>query len=75
MTTFNSIRRQALKLTSDDRQVLIHDLIASLDTPTLTETENIWFDLAKKRLEEIKKGKKTIAGDQFFENIRQGRGW
>ena len=69
------VRQQALKLASADRQALVHSLVASLETPDLTEADEAWLDLAETRLQEIKEGKETIPGDQFFSAIRQDRGW
>ncbi|MDJ0836829.1 MAG: addiction module protein [Acidobacteriota bacterium] len=69
------VRQQALKLASADRQALIHTLIASLETPELTEVDEAWLDLADTRLQEIENGIETIPGNGFFADIKRNRVW
>ena len=70
-----AVRQQALGLASADRQALIHSLVASLESPELTAVDEAWLEIAEKRLLEMEQGKKTIAGHQFFADIKRDRGW
>lgn len=72
---FATIAQQALGLAAEERQALVHSLVASLDQPELTDTDLAWFDLAEQRLEKMKSGGETISGDQFFSGIRKEWGW
>ena len=69
------VRQQALALAPAERQELVHTLVASLETPTLTEVDKAWLQLAEARLHEIENGGETIPSDRFFADIRRDRGW
>jgi len=63
-----------LALSAADRQKLVHTLVASLETPELTEVDQAWLKLAEPRLQ-AENGEETIPDNRFVADIRRDRGW
>ena len=66
------LKEQALLLTPEEREILVQEILNSLDNASLTEVDKAWIEEAEKRYEEYKKGKrKTIPYKKVLENIRK----
>lgn len=51
-----TIRREALSLPAEKRAELAEELLSSLDDLSETQIEQLWFDEAARRAEEIDRG-------------------
>jgi putative addiction module component (TIGR02574 family) len=70
------IERQALELSSIEREALAAHLLLSLDQVPLRQIEEAWVTEADRRYQDFKAGKtQGIPGDKIFSNIRQELGW
>jgi putative addiction module component (TIGR02574 family) len=52
----SEVERQAFELSVKERAVLAEHLLASLDSLTLTENEELWLDEADRRYKAYKSG-------------------
>lgn len=65
---------EAMSLPVDIRSELIDKLLLSLN-PAQKDIDQMWAEVAEKRVEEIKSGKvKTIPGEEVFDKIRKQSG-
>ncbi|MGB5919444.1 addiction module protein [Arcobacter sp.] len=63
----NEILEEALHLKTNERFLLIEELLKSLDTPD-ENINKVWEDEANKRVSEYKKGNiKTVSEKDFFD--------
>lgn len=76
LTELKEIEEKALTLPIADREVLIKNLVYSLQDSTLSEIDEAWIEEAERRYEDYKAGIiKGIPGDRIFAEIRQELGW
>lgn len=76
LTELKEIERKALTLPVPEREVLIKNLVYSLQDSPLSEIDEAWIQEAERRYENYKSGKtKGISGDQIFAEIRRELGW
>jgi len=67
----SELLEKALALSTQDRGLLIHELIASLDDEAPEEgVEAAWDDEIKRRVDDIRSGRvKTIPGEQVLREL------
>lgn len=66
MTT-SAIEQTVLHLPKQDRAHLAYLLLESLDEPSGTEIEKLWFQEAQRRMVEIDQGRVELIGGELFE--------
>jgi len=72
--TIDELKRQALRMDPSARADLAHALIASLDSLSEAEAEQLWLDEAERRNAEIEAGiVMPIPGDEVFARARAAR--
>ena len=68
----DKIKEKALSLHSEERLMLIDELIKSLNLSTNPDIDKKWEEEAEKRVKELDQGKvKSIEGEQVFDEIRK----
>jgi putative addiction module component (TIGR02574 family) len=69
----SEVLEKALALSSEDRGLIIHRLIESLDDEPAEEgVEAAWSEEVKRRVEEIQSGKvEMISGDQVLRELAE----
>ena len=66
----DKIKEKALSLPSEERLMLIDELIKSLNLPTNPDIDQKWKAEAEKRVKELDEGiVKSIDGEQVFDEI------
>lgn len=71
-TPYDAIIADAMKLPLRDRVRLAQQLTSSLDDEIETGVEEVWFEEAERRLEELRTGKvEGIDSDEAFRNARK----
>lgn len=68
---FKSLEKQALNLPAQERARLAHELLASLDSLSASEHEQLWLDEAERRARQIDAGEVTLVPGE--EVARQAR--
>jgi len=72
--TIDELKRQALRMDPSARADLAHELIASLDSLSEAEAEQLWLDEAERRNAEIEAGTvMPVPGDEVFARVRAAR--
>lgn len=72
MALSNKITEKAMLLPSNERLVLVENLIQSLNLPTQTEIDKIWAVEAEKRIKELDEGiVKELSGCEVIKEIRE----
>ena len=56
----HDVETAALRLEPDDRAALAHRLLVSLDNLSFEEHEQVWLEVAQKRVQELREG--TVKG-------------
>ncbi len=70
--TLSAIQEDIRSLPADEREILLRDLIADLDSATDKNVEAAWLEEAHRRLQEIESGSVTpIPADEVFSRIRK----
>jgi putative addiction module component (TIGR02574 family) len=70
------IEKEVRELTTDEKEILLADLVSSLDTVKLSDTDQAWIEVAERRYDELISGKvKGIPAHDFFKEIRRELGW
>lgn len=68
MSDFSEVRHKALQLPVKDRAALAESLLESLDDLSDTESENLWAEVAQRRLNELRESSaKSISADTVHE--------
>ncbi len=68
------LRAEALKLTPESRAYLARELLASLDTMSDIEVEQLWFDEAIRRDDELDDGTaKAYSAEEVLARARNRR--
>lgn len=69
----SELLEKALALSTQDRGVLIHRLIASLDEEASEEgVEGAWDEEIKRRVDDIRSGRvKTLPGEQVLQELAE----
>jgi putative addiction module component (TIGR02574 family) len=71
-TQFDRVAADAMKLPLRDRVRLAQQLVSTIDNEAETDVEELWFDEAERRLEELHSGRvKGIDGDEAFRRVRE----
>jgi putative addiction module component (TIGR02574 family) len=71
-TQFDRVAADAMKLPLRDRVRLAQQLVSTIDNAAETDVEELWFDEAERRLEELHSGRvKGIDGDEAFRRVRE----
>ncbi len=71
MSTSHKLINEVLSLPEEERALLADSLLKSLNK-TDSSNDILWFDVAKKRLEDLRAGKVTpVPGDEVFEKIKE----
>ena len=74
--TLTELRQEVLRFSSDERKILVKNLIDSLEKETLSEIGTVWIKEAERRYRDLKEGKvQPIPHDQFFRDLRQELNW
>ena len=69
--TFEQVKLEALRLSENEREVLIQDLLNSLKGNSDNEIERAWAEEAERRLEEIRQGLvETVPWDEAMAEIK-----
>ena len=67
----NRVAIEAMSLPSNERMILVDELIKSLNLPLQDSIDKAWAIEAEKRVEDLNKGRaKTIDGEEVFRKIR-----
>ena len=70
--SLSAIREDIRSLPADERDVLLRDLVADLDTETDDDAEAAWLEEAHRRLHEIERGSVTpIPAAEVFSRVRK----
>jgi putative addiction module component (TIGR02574 family) len=68
----DQLATEAMKLSARDRVRLAQQLVSTLDDEVETDTEELWFAEAERRLEELRSGKvQGIDSDAAFRSARE----
>jgi hypothetical protein len=68
---FDSVEKQALSLSTDDRARLAQELLESLDTLPPDELRKLWLDEAERRATQIDRGEAVlVSGDEVARKAR-----
>jgi putative addiction module component (TIGR02574 family) len=68
----DQITAEAMKLSLRARVYLAQQLVSTLDDEAETDTEELWFAEAERRLEELRSGKvQGIESDDAFRNASE----
>ena len=70
-TQFDRVAADAMKLPVRDRVRLAQQLVSTIDSETEKNVEELWFDEAERRLEELHSG--TVEGIEAGEAFRRVR--
>ncbi|HEX6047286.1 MAG TPA: addiction module protein [Pyrinomonadaceae bacterium] len=71
-TQFDQVAADAMKLPVRDRVRLAQQLVSTIDEESETKVEDLWFDEAERRLEELRSGKvKGIDADEALRMARE----
>lgn len=71
-TQFDRVAADAMKLPVRDRVRLAQQLVSTIDTETEKNVDELWFDEAERRLEELHSGTvEGIDGDEAFRRARK----
>ena len=70
-TQFDRVAADAMKLPVRDRVRLAQQLVSTIDSETEKNVEELWFDEAERRLEELHSG--TVEGIETGEAFRRVR--
>jgi putative addiction module component (TIGR02574 family) len=72
MTDFSDVLKTALSLEIQDRAALAERLLASLDELSEKESEQLWSEVAEKRLQEIRAGRaRTIPAGEVHAKAKR----
>lgn len=70
------IKKQALRLPPQDRELLASTLLQSLEDVPPDQIEEAWIDEAERRYQDWRSGKSQGVPDaQFFAEMRRELGW
>jgi len=70
-TLTNRVVTEAMSLPSNERIILVDELIKSLNLPLQDSIDKIWAIEAEKRVADLNNGKaNTIDGEEVFRKIR-----
>jgi hypothetical protein len=61
---FDTLEKQALGLSVQDRARLVHDLLESLDKLTPAEAQSLWLDEAERRAIQIDRGEVSLVSSE-----------
>jgi hypothetical protein len=68
---FDSVEKEALSLSTDDRARLAQELLESLDTLPPDELRKLWLDEAERRAAQIDRGEAVlVSGDEVARKAR-----
>jgi putative addiction module component (TIGR02574 family) len=71
-TQFDRVAADAMKLPVRDRVRLAQQLVSTIDEESESKVEELWFDEAERRLEELRTGKvEGIDADEAFRMARE----
>jgi putative addiction module component (TIGR02574 family) len=71
-TQFDRVAADAMKLPLRDRVRLAQQLVSTIDDESDAKVEDLWFDEAERRLEELRAGKvEGIDADEAFRMARK----
>lgn len=71
MSTSNKLIDEVLSLPVEERALLADSLLKSLNKPD-SSIDFLWFDVAKKRLEDFRAGRVVpVPGNEVFEKIKE----
>jgi putative addiction module component (TIGR02574 family) len=71
-SNLDQLTADAMKLPLRDRVQLAQRLVSTLDDEVETDTEELWFAEAERRLEELRSGKvQGISAEDSFRNARE----
>jgi putative addiction module component (TIGR02574 family) len=71
-TQFDRVAADAMKLPVRDRVRLAQQLVSTIDSAAQKNVEEIWFDEAERRLEELHSRKvEGIDADEAFTRVRE----
>jgi putative addiction module component (TIGR02574 family) len=69
---FDRVAADAMKLPLRDRVRLAQQLVSTLDDQSETDVEELWFNEAQRRLDELHSGKvEGINADDAFRMVRE----
>ena len=70
-TQFDRVVADAMKLPVRERVRLAQQLVSTIDPEAEKNVEELWFDEAERRLEELRNGKvEGIEADEAFRRVR-----
>lgn len=71
-TQFDRVAADAMKLPLRDRVRLAQQLVSTIDSEAEANVEELWFDEAERRLEELHSGEVAgIEADEAFRRVRE----
>jgi putative addiction module component (TIGR02574 family) len=71
-TQFDRVAADAMKLPVRDRVRLAQQLVSTIDGEAEKNVEELWFDEAERRLEQLHTGKvEGIEADEAFRRVRE----
>jgi putative addiction module component (TIGR02574 family) len=71
-TTLADVRKIALALPPEEREILAEELVSSLEKRQLTDIDKAWLKEAERRYRDYKAGKtKGIPAEEVFAELRQ----
>ena len=71
-SNLDQLAAEAMKLSPRERVRLAQQLVSTLDDEVETDTEELWFAEAERRLEELRSGKvQGIDSDSAFRSARE----
>jgi putative addiction module component (TIGR02574 family) len=71
-TQFDRVAADALKLPVRERVRLAQQLVSTVDDGSETDVEELWFNEAERRLEELRDGKvEGVDADEAFRMARE----
>jgi hypothetical protein len=64
------------ELSTDEKELLLVDLISNIDGVNLSDTDQAWIEVAERRYNELISGKVNgIPANDVFKGIRRELGW
>ena len=70
------IERDVERLSREERERLLSDLAAGMDSAPLSEVDQAWVDEAERRFDELMSGRvKGIPAQEAFDGVRRELGW
>jgi putative addiction module component (TIGR02574 family) len=71
LMSIQDLEKAALNLSLKERAQLAHRLLVSLDEPSNEENEKLWFEVAERRVQELRSGKiEGIPTEDVLSDVR-----